>query len=514
MTFNEWLKANGYDADKLSEKSRKHLELAWKAETAAPSPKPEPENQPSSFDAKVAAVEAESRRISYIREATLRAMESHRGDEPKQKQIRELGAQAEKDKTDTRDFDLALMRIDRAIGPMILTPSSPAAPDDTVLEAAICSTFRLSGLEKRFDERTLDAAHRSFRHGIGLQEMLLLAAERNNGYRGGRRDFPAICKAAFGRNVGAGHLGLDFRADIGPSTISVSGILSNVANKFLASSFLYTEQAWRGIAKIRTANDFKTITTYRLTGANKFEKVPASGELKHGTLGELAYTNKVDTYGKLLGISREDIINDDLSAFMGAADQLGRGAGDSLNEVFWTEWLDDATFFPTDKSLNNYDDGATDSVLSLAGLENADSIFRQQTKPDGTPLGVIPMILLVPTGLRVTGFNLLNSVKIVGQGASAGTVPDGNPFAGAYRLVDSVYLTQTALGGSSTAWYLLADPQNVAAIEVAFLYGRETPTVETGEFDFDRLGLAMRAYMDFGCKKQEYRAAVKLKGAA
>jgi hypothetical protein len=83
----------------------------------------------------------------------------------------------------------------------------------------------------------------------------------------------------------------------------------------------------------------------------------------------------------------------------------------------------------------------------------------------------------------------------------------------AVGVVSSVYLGQTAIGGSATAWYLLADPNNVAAIEVAFLFGRDTPTVETSEFDFNRLGMQWRAYMDFGVAKQEYRAGVKLKGA-
>ena len=82
-----------------------------------------------------------------------------------------------------------------------------------------------------------------------------------------------------------------------------------------------------------------------------------------------------------------------------------------------------------------------------------------------------------------------------------------------FRIVDSVYLTYTSLGGSATAWYLLADPNDIAAIEVAFLFGRETPVVETSDMEFNRLGMAMRAYFDFGCNKQEYRAGVKLKGA-
>jgi phage major head subunit gpT-like protein len=293
----------------------------------------------------------------------------------------------------------------------------------------------------------------------------------------------------------------------------VTGILSNVANKFMAETFQFGEQSWREMSKIKSANDFKQMSTYRLTGATKFVKVAPGGEIKHGERAGVTDTTQGETYGKMLGIDRRDIINDDLGAFTDAATELARGAIDSLNEVFWTEWLDDSTFFPTDKSKNNYDDGATDSVLSLAGLENADAIFAAQTKPDGTPLGVMPALLVVPRGLRATALTLMAATQIVGQGASAAPVPDGNPWAGMFRVVSSVYLGQTAIGGSATAWYLLADPNNVAAIEVAFLFGRDTPTVETSEFDFNRLGMQWRAYMDFGVAKQEYRAGVKLKGA-
>ena len=515
MTFEAWLTANGYDAEKLNDKQRAHLTSAWKAETQ-PAPKAEQEAEPKSesgFDQQMAAIEAENDRIRYIQEATVTACARHVGNPDKTKQFKDLCASAIADKkTDKRAYELAVLRLDRSIGPMVMSPSGQSTIDDTVLEAAVCMSNRLPNLDKQFTDQTLQAAHSRFRRGIGLQELLMVAAERNNGYRGSSRDIRAVCHAAF-RNSAGGDM-YDMRADAGPSTISVPGILSNVANKFLAETFGYGEQSWRQVARIRSANDFKTMTTYRLTGANIFEKVAPGGEIKHGTLSELSYTNRVDTYGKMLGIDRRDIINDDLGAFASATSELGRGAIDSLNTVFWTEWLTDTSFFPTDKSLANYDDGATDSVLSLAGLENADSIFRLQTKPDGTPLGIMPAVLLVPTGLRITGMTLMNSTLIVGQGASAATVPSNNPWAGAFNLVSSVYLTQTALGGSSTAWYLLADPNNVSAIEVAFLMGQDTPTVETSSFDFDRLGLAMRAYMDFGCSKTEYRAAVKLKGAA
>ena len=511
MNFAQWLKANGYVAEaKLSDKQRKHLMAAWKADTGkTAAPIAQPVKAGGTFSETMSAIENESQRRQWIQQATEQACRHHIDNPEKVSQLRTLCEQACSDeKMTARDFEISLMRLDRMLPALATSASSGDKVDNDTLAAAICMSHKLPNLEKAFSARTLEVASRSHRRGLGCQELFHIAAQRNNGYRGSSRDIDAIMREAFVAPAGG------MRADIGQSTISVSGILSNVANKFLEQMFLFSEQSWRGFCKIKTANDFKTMTSYRMTGNNKFEKVPPSGELKHGTLGELSYTNRVEQYGKLLGISRPDMINDDLGAFTGAASDMARGAGDSLNEVIYTEWLSDSTFFPTDKSLNNYDDGATDSVLSLAGLENADYIFGIQTKPDGTPLGARPAILLVPRGLRATASNLMNGTTIVGQGQSAAPVPNANAFAGMFRIVDSVYLTYTSLGGSATAWYLLADPNDIAAIEVAFLFGRETPVVETSDMEFNRLGMAMRAYFDFGCNKQEYRAGVKLKGAA
>jgi hypothetical protein len=523
--FKQWLLANGYDPEALAKpenaKQLKHLEAAWKAETTpanptsapfVPTPQPTPtSNADTSFDEKMKAIEDENERQSTIRELTIRAVESNVGNTDKCKQLRSLGEAAIADKKVTLgEFKLQLIRASNMLGPMVTAPK-PVEVTADVIEAAVCATHRLANLEKRYDEKTLDAAHRRFGRGITLGDLLVMAAQQN-GYRGhfSKGNLEAICRYAFRRPQHDGEM----YAGSPLSTISIPGILSNVANKFLAAQFLYTEQSWRRVAKIATATDFKEMSTYRLTGNNKFKKVPPGGEIKHGTLSELKYTNQVDTWGIMLGLDRRDFINDDMGALTGTSGEIGRGAGDALNEVVWTEWLDDATFFPTDKSNANYDDGAVDSLLSLAGLENADAIFGLQTKPDGTPLGAMPVILLVPRTLRARGRNLMaNESTAAAQATVLETVK--NPWAGMFEVVDSVYLQSSAIPGSSaTAWYLLADPNNIAAIEIAFLFGKDSPTVEFQEFDFDRLGLSTRAYMDFGCKKQEFRAGVKMKGAA
>ena len=70
-------------------------------------------------------------------------------------------------------------------------------------------------------------------------------------------------------------------------------------------------------------------------------------------------------------------------------------------------------------------------------------------------------------------------------------------------------------GYSAKAWYLLADPNDLAVIEVAFLDGVDTPTVQTAgpDWNFNRLGISMRVIFDFGVNQQNFRAGVKSNGA-
>ncbi len=526
MDFAQWLTANGYDAESLTKpenaKMRSHLESAWKAETQKPVPVAVPVAASSGggFEAEMQAIERETTRVESIRELTSAACKRFVGDRQKLDNFKSLCEKAIGDpKCDVRDFQLAMLRTERTMGPII---SAPAAQHHTneILECAIALSYKLPNVEKHYSEQTLDAASRQFKHGLPLRRLLTLGA-RANGHRGEDSDWYTLAKAAC-RVPEDSH---EMRADVGVSTgVQVPGILSNIANKRMASSFSMTEQSWREISAIKPVTDFKQVTTYRMGGNNTFLRVAPTGELKHGALNESSYTNQAKTFGRILGISREDIINDDLGAFMSVSKELGRGAGDALNNLFWAAFLDDSAFFPTDNSLLNYDDGATDSVLSLAGLDNAESKFALQTKPDGTPLAATLKIILVPSALKNTALTLMNSTITNMATSSVALTGNGNVFAGRYKVVSSAYLSRTSLKdengvlqtvtGTSTAWWMLCDPEDIAVIEVVFLNGRDTPIVESEDFTFDRLGMATRAYFDFGISKQEYRGGYKLKGAA
>ena len=228
-------------------------------------------------------------------------------------------------------------------------------------------------------------------------------------------------------------------------------------------------------------------------------------------VGQEQYTNKADTFGLLLPIDRRDMINDDLGAITLVPRKLGRGSGLKINDVFWTVFLANSSFFTSGNK--NYISGA-DTALTIDGLTKAEVAFLDQVDSDGKPIGIMPAILLVPTALSAMGTQLFKSVEIRDTTAST-KYPVANPHQGKFRAEVSRYLANTKYtGASAKAWYLLADPAYLPVIEVAFLNGQESPTIETAEADFNVLGIQMRGFHDFGIALQDPRGGTKSKGEA
>jgi phage major head subunit gpT-like protein len=173
--------------------------------------------------------------------------------------------------------------------------------------------------------------------------------------------------------------------------------------------------------------------------------------------------------------------------------------------------MNNAAFFAAGN--NNYLTGA-DTALSIDGLTKAEVAFLNQVDPDGKPLGIMPAVILVPTALSAMGTMLFKSVEIRDTTAST-KYPIANPHAGKFRTEVSRYLSNAQYTGfSDKAWYLLADPTALPVIEVAFLNGQESPTIETADADFNVLGVQMRGYHDFGCALQDPKGGTKSKGEA
>ncbi len=500
--FAAWLEANGWTPSALSAPQLKSLEASFKAETAvAP-------RAPSKVEDILAAAEAESDRQTRIAEITAEFMaNTPRRDPEFIAQVRALSDLAIQAKWASDKYDLELLRAGRGQVAIFKPQLADHGVNNRVIEAALCMAGRLQGHEKMFDDQTLQAAHDRFRGRIGLNQFFNILAAAN-GYhdRSQSRSISLEAhRAAFGFN------GPNRIQAAGYSTLSISTILANTANKFLMEGWNAVDMTPLRLASIRPVSDLKTITTVSLTGDLQFEKLGPGGEIKHGTLGNLSYTNKAETYAKMLAITEDDIINDDLGALTAVPRRLGRGAGLKLNDLFWTVYLgaENAAFFASGNS--NVNTGIAD--MTIGGLAATETIFMNQTDPDGKPLGIMPKIIVVPTALKAAATTLMTSERLIT--GSTTTQGDGNIWRDRFRVESSPYMSNSSYTGySSTAWYMQADPSDLPMIEIAAYQGRVEPTVESALADFNSLGVQMRGFSRVGVALQEYRAAVKPDGGS
>lgn len=386
-------------------------------------------------------------------------------------------------------------------------PASNLNGQEQILRAALAQSRKIPGHERLFDERTLQAAHELFQGRLGLNRLYAECATRNGfQWTSGQRITTEVQAAAFGHGTTSVQAAF--------STVSMSGILEALANDELLAGYEAEEQyrLWRELADIKSVSDFKEASYYRLLDDSTYEKVSRDGRIKQRTLGEEQLTHSVDTYAKMLSLTREDIMNDSLDAFDSLRKRLGVGAAMKLSSLFWETFLNNAAFFTAGRG--NYVSGTltnlgTDGLGLQLGL-TAFETLRSQTEDGSKRVNGKPSILLVPDELGP------NAEKIyLNENTGGGTpVSEVNVHAGKYKPVIVPWLSDPAFANSSaTAWYLLRDPTLMAAVVVTFLNGNEQPTVESAEADFDTLGVDFRGYHDFGCDRSEYLSGVKIKGA-
>ena len=119
------------------------------------------------------------------------------------------------------------------------------------------------------------------------------------------------------------------------TTSDFPAILAAVTNKTLRDAYEAAPRTFPPLARRATAADFKDMHRLQLGEAPQLEKVNEAGEFKRGSLGEGKESYRVETWGKVIGITRQVIINDDLDAFTRIPALFGTAAATLESDVVW-----------------------------------------------------------------------------------------------------------------------------------------------------------------------------------
>lgn len=536
MTFDAWLKAKGWDKATLSETQLVSLQAAYNAEMKLeaggddpPSDPPatklkgksrlkklasrtqdppegddDPPADPESPEERMKALRA-SAAAELRRQAEIEGLAAkYAGDKTKT-----LVAQAIEEGWDVNKAELEIMRAARPAAPGVQTGGVNLTAK--AMEAALLIAYRVVAedrLAKQYDAQTMEAATSRHLRGATLSTLFFECARAGGQYiRPGRLDDEGI-RAAFRADQALRAAG-DF------STISLSGVLSNLANKALLERFEAMPSAVSQIAWETDTNDFKPFTRYRLDGTGSLQQLGPDGELKHIGLIESTYTNQLETRGGMIALTRVMIINDDLGAFLQIPQIFAELAMHAREqETFRIILANAGNFWHADNG--NYFASA-DAVLSIDAIDTAVKMFRELKGAGGRFVQAIPSRLWVPPALEPMAKRIYKSDSLNETTTANKAKPTANTHQGAYEPVSSPYLgTASGLtGASNTAWWLAARPSpGFAPVQVGYLRGQRTPVIENAETNFNTLGMQWRAYWDFGIALFEKLASVKSKGAA
>lgn len=410
-------------------------------------------------------------------------------------EIAAIAEQAVDEEWSVKDAQIAVLKLRRPSAP---SPRRADLPTQQVLEAALCMSMGISD-ERLAKDRDYgpDVVQRAWgMRNIGLQGTMTAALEAM-GVRpphGKQAIYDAVREAFGGRTINAQVF----------STVNLPGLLGNVANKALLDAFTTVNAIYPIVADQADLSNFHTHTIYRLGMNGEFEEVGSGGEIKHGSLDEENYTQRLATRGIMIALTRQMIVNDDLNAFRSLMAQMARKARIAVEKALVNAIMESVDAFYTSARGNRL----TSNALSIENLGDAEAALASMVDASGDPIYAQGKYLLVPPGLRYLAEQIFVSTTLASGGT--GNQPTENPFRGRFQVVTSPFLAASALDGSSaTTWYLLADPMAVPAFQVAFLDGRRQPTIESAETAFDTLGMQWRCYWDFGVAQLDYRGAVK-----
>ena len=226
-----------------------------------------------------------------------------------------------------------------------------------------------------------------------------------------------------------------------------------------------------------------------------------NGEYKFGTFSDLKETLQLSTYGKMFSISRQALVNDDLSAFTsvprGMASAASRVIDDLVVGVLTANAAlnqDSTALFHADH--NNLVAPGSGAAPSVSTLDAGFQAMALQQGPGGATLDIVPSILLVPVALDATARTLTSAIN----DPSGATVMEPNPFVNRLEVVSTARLD----ADDPLQWYLMADPNMFDTLEVAFLDGQSSPFLESKD-GWSTDGIEYKVRIDAAATATDFR---------
>ena len=279
-------------------------------------------------------------------------------------------------------------------------------------------------------------------------------------------------------------------------------LLGGGVTRTLRDAYAQAPQTWRPLGQMTTVPDFRATTRAALGDISALEEVKEHGEYKYGKLEEEGAPIRVTKFGKIIAITWEAVINDDLGALTRIPRAYGLAAAETESNLVWNLILSNPNF--TDGSAifvaGHGNLAASGGAINTSTLGAARAAMRKQKSKAGAFLNVEPRYLVVGPDKELEAFQFTSSQYVPAKNSD---INDG-------RNTSLVVIVDGRITGNQ--WYLFTEAGLIDTFEYAYLEGEPGVFTETREgFEVD--GMEIKARLVFGAAWIDYRGAYKNPGA-
>ena len=334
----------------------------------------------------------------------------------------------------------------------------------------------------------------------------LVKAEGANPYRG--FTLSELARASLTR-AGMRSEGMDKTSFIGASFTHGGSdfplLLANVASKAMLKGYEEAAETFQLWTRAGSLPDFKIGSRVDLNAFPSLRKVAEGSEYKYASLSERGEQVVLATYGELFSITRQAVINDDMSAFTRVPRLMGRAAIRTVGDLVYAlltanpNMKDGVPLFHATHGNLMTASGIT--TASVDAMQSAMALQRQ----GNAVLNIATKYLLVPRALKGIA-NVVRASEFDVGASKANTVP--NAVRDTFEVISDARLDAT----SPLTWYGAADGNSSDTIEVNYLDGNDKPYLEQkGGWDVD--GTDFKVRIDAGVAPLDFRTMAKNAGA-
>lgn len=288
------------------------------------------------------------------------------------------------------------------------------------------------------------------------------------------------------------------------TTSDFGNILLDVANKSILQGWNEAEETFDLWTKKGQLSDFKVAHRVGMGGFNSLRTVREGAEYKYVTTSDKKETIALATYGELFSISRQAIINDDMSMLTDAPMKLGRAAKATIGDLVYVILTKNEKMQSDSKPLFSADhNNSIKGGMDVATIGNGRTAMRKQKEGSRT-LNIRPAFMLVPTALEIAATQVVGSGSVKGADVNANII---NPIRNIAEIITEPRLDDQ----SDTTWYM-ASAKGTDTIEVAYLNGVDTPYIDQQE-GFTSDGVTTKVRIDAGVAPVDYRGLLRVEAA-